>query len=261
MRTAPQVKITHERLDQVEGFFDRHGGKAILIGRFVGLVRAIAPFLAGSSRMPLRRFLPYDVVGAGLWGTTFVLLGYIFWQSFDKVADYAEKGALALGAVDRRSSSAISLVRLAARPREPPRAPARGSTRRPSARCCARWPRSCGRRGASRRPPGALRLEPRDARRPRARADDAAAVAAVGSSCSSATSSMLDDARHAVGDKRALRHRRATSTRHRSSTSRRWSRTSARSRWRSVLVVGASVVLLLRGARSPRRSRSASAWR
>jgi membrane protein DedA with SNARE-associated domain/membrane-associated phospholipid phosphatase len=98
-RHGPKVKITHERLEQVEGFFDRHGGKAILIGRFVGLVRAIAPFLAGSSRMPLRRFVPYDVVGAGLWGTVFVLLGYIFWHSFDQVASIAKKGALALGLV------------------------------------------------------------------------------------------------------------------------------------------------------------------
>jgi membrane protein DedA with SNARE-associated domain/membrane-associated phospholipid phosphatase len=96
-RHGPKVKITHERLEQVEGFFDRHGGKAILIGRFVGLVRAIAPFLAGSSRLPLRRFIPYDVVGAGLWGTTFVVLGYVFWQSFDQVASVAKTGALALG--------------------------------------------------------------------------------------------------------------------------------------------------------------------
>jgi undecaprenyl-diphosphatase len=96
---GPKVKITEERLRQVEEFFDRHGGKAILLGRFVGLVRAIAPFLAGSSGMPLRRFVPYDVVGAGLWGTTFVLLGYIFWQSFSQLVDIAKKGALALGAV------------------------------------------------------------------------------------------------------------------------------------------------------------------
>jgi undecaprenyl-diphosphatase len=98
-RHGPRVKITHARLEQVERFFDRHGGKAILIGRFVGLVRAIAPFLAGSSRMPLRRFVPYDVVGAGLWGTTFVLLGYVFWQSFSQVASIAKQGALALGVV------------------------------------------------------------------------------------------------------------------------------------------------------------------
>jgi undecaprenyl-diphosphatase len=99
VKHGPRVHITEERLEQVEGFFDRHGGKAILIGRFVGLVRAIAPFLAGSSGMPLRRFLPYDIIGAGLWGTTFVLLGYIFWQSFAELVDYAKKGALALGAV------------------------------------------------------------------------------------------------------------------------------------------------------------------
>jgi membrane protein DedA with SNARE-associated domain/membrane-associated phospholipid phosphatase len=98
-RHGPKVQITEPRLRHVEAFFDKHGGKAILIGRFVGLVRAIAPFLAGSSGMPLRRFVPYDVVGAGLWCSTFVLLGYIFWQSFSQLVDYAKKGALALGAV------------------------------------------------------------------------------------------------------------------------------------------------------------------
>ena len=96
-RHGPRVKITEERLQSVEGFFDRHGGKAILLGRFVGLVRAVAPFLAGSSGMPLRRFIPYDVIGAGLWSGGLILLGYIFWQSFSKVVEYAKKGALGLG--------------------------------------------------------------------------------------------------------------------------------------------------------------------
>ena len=99
VKHGAKVQITEERLEHVERFFDRHGGKAILIGRFVGLVRAIAPFLAGSSGLPLRRFVPYDVIGAGLWGSSFVLLGYIFWQSFSQLVDYAKKGALALGAV------------------------------------------------------------------------------------------------------------------------------------------------------------------
>ncbi len=106
-----KVQITEDRLHHVEGFFDRHGGKAILIGRFVGLVRAIAPFLAGSSGMGLRRFLPYDIVGAGLWGATFVLLGYVFWQSFSTLVDYAKKGALALAAVIVLVVGIIWLVR------------------------------------------------------------------------------------------------------------------------------------------------------
>ena len=99
-RHGPRVKITHERLSQVEGYFDRHGGKTILIGRFIGLVRALAPFIAGSSGLAYRRFLPYSVVGTGLWATIFCVLGYIFWRSFDKVADIAGTGDLRLR--DRR---------------------------------------------------------------------------------------------------------------------------------------------------------------
>jgi membrane protein DedA with SNARE-associated domain/membrane-associated phospholipid phosphatase len=116
VKHGSKVQITEERLHHVEGFFDRHGGKAILIGRFVGLVRAIAPFLAGSSGMSLRRFVPYDVIGAGLWGTTFVLLGYIFWQSFSTLVDYAKKGALALGTVIVLIVGLVWLVRWVRRP-------------------------------------------------------------------------------------------------------------------------------------------------
>jgi membrane protein DedA with SNARE-associated domain/membrane-associated phospholipid phosphatase len=116
VRHGAKVQISEERLHHVEGFFDRHGGKAILLGRFVGLVRAIAPFLAGSSGMPLRRFLPYDVVGAGLWGATFVLLGYIFWQSFSTLVSYAKTGALALGAVIVLVVGLVWLVRWVRRP-------------------------------------------------------------------------------------------------------------------------------------------------
>ena len=97
IRHGARVKITEDRVEQVERFFDRHGGPTILIGRFVGLVRALAPFVAGASRMRYRRFLPYDIIGAGLWGTTFVMLGYVFWRSFDQVATYAGQGAFALG--------------------------------------------------------------------------------------------------------------------------------------------------------------------
>jgi len=98
-RHGPRFKITEERLTKVEGFFDRHGGPTILIGRFIGLVRALAPFIAGSSKMSYARFLPYDVVGCGLWAAALLLLGYIFWHSFDKALEIAKQGALALGLV------------------------------------------------------------------------------------------------------------------------------------------------------------------
>jgi membrane protein DedA with SNARE-associated domain len=99
LKHGPKVRITEERFHQVEDYFDRHGGKTIVIGRFLGFVRPLAPFIAGSSRMPYGRFLPYSVVGTGLWGTTFCLLGYIFWRSFDKVSKIAGQATLALGIV------------------------------------------------------------------------------------------------------------------------------------------------------------------
>jgi undecaprenyl-diphosphatase len=99
VRHGPKVGINEARLRQVEGFFAHHGGKTILIGRFVGLVRAIAPFIAGASRMRFRRFIPFDIVGAGLWGSTFVVLGFVFWHSFDKVVEIAKRGAFALSAL------------------------------------------------------------------------------------------------------------------------------------------------------------------
>jgi undecaprenyl-diphosphatase len=86
---GPRVMITHERLAQVDEYFAKHGGKTILIGRFVGIVRAVAPFVAGASGLRYRNFLPFSVIGTGLWGSFYTLLGYFFYQSFDKVAGYA----------------------------------------------------------------------------------------------------------------------------------------------------------------------------
>jgi membrane protein DedA with SNARE-associated domain/membrane-associated phospholipid phosphatase len=99
LRHGPKVGITRPRLEQVEGYFQRHGGKTILIGRFIGLVRALAPFIAGSSRLAYRRFIPFSVVGTGLWATVFCLLGYLFWQSFDRVAQVAGQATFAFGVV------------------------------------------------------------------------------------------------------------------------------------------------------------------
>lgn len=99
LRHGPRFKITEERLNQVEVYFERHGGKTILIGRFVGLIRALAPFVVGSSGFPYRRFLPFSVIGCGLWGTLYCVLGYIFYRSFDKVAGYAGKATLGFAIV------------------------------------------------------------------------------------------------------------------------------------------------------------------
>jgi undecaprenyl-diphosphatase len=97
LKHGPRVKITEERLEQVERYLHEHGGKTILIGRFIGLVRALAPFIAGSSKMPYRRFAPYDIIGSGLWAAFFCLLGYIFSNNLEAVIHWAERGVLIFG--------------------------------------------------------------------------------------------------------------------------------------------------------------------
>ncbi|MEX0993326.1 MAG: bifunctional DedA family/phosphatase PAP2 family protein [Solirubrobacterales bacterium] len=84
---------------RVERFFEDHGGKSILIGRWIGIVRPLMPFTAGTSSMPYRRFVPYDVLGAGIWATAFCLLGYVFWRNFSDITRLAGLGAFALGVI------------------------------------------------------------------------------------------------------------------------------------------------------------------
>ncbi len=97
-RNGPRFGIGLDRLDQIDDYFDRHGGKTIFLGRFVGFVRAFAPFIAGSSGMRYRAFVPYSVLGTGLWVSSAILLGYFFSRSIDTVLTYAGKGAFVLGA-------------------------------------------------------------------------------------------------------------------------------------------------------------------
>jgi membrane-associated protein len=96
---GPRLGITAPRLASVDGFFERHGPKAILVGRFVGIVRAVAPFLAGSSGMRLRAFLPWSLLGTALWASAFIFVGYLFESSFSTAADALTKGALGLAVV------------------------------------------------------------------------------------------------------------------------------------------------------------------
>lgn len=97
LRHGPKFGITQERYEQVEDYFEKHGGKTVLIGRFIGLVRALSPFVAGSSGMRYRAFAPYSVLGAGLQITLHVLAGYFFARSIDAAAEYVGLAALVIG--------------------------------------------------------------------------------------------------------------------------------------------------------------------
>ena len=96
LRNGPRFGIGHERFEKVEDYFSRHGGKTIFIGRFISLVRAFAPFIAGSSGMRYRAFVPYSILGTGLWASAHILIGYFFSRSIDTAAKYAGRGAFLL---------------------------------------------------------------------------------------------------------------------------------------------------------------------
>jgi membrane protein DedA with SNARE-associated domain/membrane-associated phospholipid phosphatase len=97
IRNGPRFGLAQERFERVEDYFSRHGGKTIFIGRFVGIVRAFAPFVAGSSGMRYRGFVPFSILGTGLWASAHILIGYAFSRTIDTAAKYAGRGALLLG--------------------------------------------------------------------------------------------------------------------------------------------------------------------
>lgn len=84
-RTGPRIFrkkdgifFRQEHIEKAEKFYQEHGGKTIILARFVPIVRTFAPLVAGASKMPRERFMLFNVVGGVLWGGGVTLLGYLF---------------------------------------------------------------------------------------------------------------------------------------------------------------------------------------
>jgi membrane protein DedA with SNARE-associated domain/membrane-associated phospholipid phosphatase len=78
-------KIGQERWARAQAYLRAKGGRAVFLGRFVGLLRVVVPALAGMSHMPYRRFLPWNLAGGVIWAPGFVLLGYLAGSSYRQV--------------------------------------------------------------------------------------------------------------------------------------------------------------------------------
>jgi membrane-associated protein len=89
----------HEHIERAEKFYEEHGGKTIILARFVPVVRTFAPMVAGIGKMPRTRFMFFNVFGGVFWGAGITLLGYWFGQRIPHLDKYIEFVLLGIIAV------------------------------------------------------------------------------------------------------------------------------------------------------------------
>lgn len=90
--------LKRKYFDETTAFFDKHGNKALVLGRFVPVVRTFITVVAGVSRMDRRRFFTWSAVGAVLWATGLTLLGYAL-GGIQLIHDHLESAILLIVAV------------------------------------------------------------------------------------------------------------------------------------------------------------------
>lgn len=93
------LRIGEARWVRSEAFIERRGGSAVLLGRWVGFLRAMVPGIAGMTRMPYRKFLLWNVLGAIIWAPAIVIAGFLAGNSFLVVEHWLGRASLATGAV------------------------------------------------------------------------------------------------------------------------------------------------------------------
>jgi membrane protein DedA with SNARE-associated domain len=78
VRFGRSLRLSEERLDRARTFFDEHGASALVVGRFIAVVRSFLGIFAGVATMPERRFAIYNAIGGLIWSLTFSAVGYLF---------------------------------------------------------------------------------------------------------------------------------------------------------------------------------------
>jgi len=74
----PKIPINQEHIEKTNRFFEKHGGKTIILARFVPIVRTFAPFVAGAGQMNYGKFISYNIIGGVAWVLIFTLAGFFF---------------------------------------------------------------------------------------------------------------------------------------------------------------------------------------
>ncbi|SER53077.1 membrane protein DedA, SNARE-associated domain [Tranquillimonas rosea] len=84
------LTISPDEIDQANGWFQRHGGLAVLIGRLIPTVRTFISVPAGVARMPLKRFLAYSTAGTVVWNLFLTLCGYFLESQYERVVSWLD---------------------------------------------------------------------------------------------------------------------------------------------------------------------------
>jgi len=74
----PKIPINQKHIDKTQKFYDKYGCKAIILSRFMPIIRTFAPFVAGIGKMNYKKFIFYNAIGGFIWVFGFTLLGYFF---------------------------------------------------------------------------------------------------------------------------------------------------------------------------------------
>jgi membrane protein DedA with SNARE-associated domain len=106
-RYGPRVRLDERKLKIARYLFDTHGGKVVFLGRFVSVLRTYAAFLAGTSKMRWRRFLPANAAGGIVWAAVYTLAAYLAGSALQRASGTID---LILGAAAVAAIAAVPLV-------------------------------------------------------------------------------------------------------------------------------------------------------
>ena len=115
LRFGPRFGVSHENYAMTEHFFDRYGGPAVMIARFIPVIRVVAAITAGASGMEWKRFLPWQALGACFWATSAVAVGYfgnraLLFIKPELIEDYGRWWPIVAMAAVVLALAAVSLV-------------------------------------------------------------------------------------------------------------------------------------------------------
>ena len=133
LRWGRYVFLTPERLDKTEAFFERHGGKIIVVARFIEGLRQANGIVAGVTGMHWRRFIAFNALGAALWVGVWVSVGYLAGNHITVIYDQVTRYALYVLIAAAVALAAFIARRLLRRRASAPPAPSPGRGGKPPA--------------------------------------------------------------------------------------------------------------------------------